>query len=565
MQVSFHRSRITLLCGFSSLGLINLLISNAVQAQTVTPQTNITQTTVASGDPEAMAQVTSVSQLADIGPTHWAFTALQSLVERYGCIIGYPDKTYRGDRALTRYEFAAALSSCLDRVNQLITASTDNLATQTDLATLKKLNDEFSTELPQLRNRIDRLEPKIQQLEQQQFSTTSKLFGQVIFGLQGRSSNQADLNPRDGTVDTSDPATNITFGYNTQLSLYTQFSPRSLLLLGLQAGNLSTAAGNNNLPYFLNDTYTRLAYESNTNNQIILSDATYRFLAANRFAVIVGAAGVNPVGVFRGPNRYESAASGPVSSFAQRNPILNLGGQAGIGFDWEISDRFSLQAVYSAGSGQNPASNPSAGNGLLNGANTIAVQLAAIPSRQLDWTIYYLNQYNPSSSLGTGIGDDLIGFINSRFKTNAIGSTLVWRVNPQFNVGGWIGYTNSDVLVPNFSGSVTTLNWMSFVNFPDLFGRGNLAGIYFGQPSRITHSNLALNGTPTLNIPGTISGQNGAAGGQPDTTYHLEAFYRWQVNSRFSITPGVIVLFNPVQTATSDNIVIGTIRSSFSF
>lgn len=64
-----------------------------------------------------MAQVTSVSQLSDVQPTDWAFQALQSLVKRYGCIAGYPDGTYRGNRALTRYEFAAGLNACLDRVN----------------------------------------------------------------------------------------------------------------------------------------------------------------------------------------------------------------------------------------------------------------------------------------------------------------------------------------------------------------------------------------------------------------------------------------------------------------
>ena len=38
-------------------------------------------------------QVTSVSQLSDVQPTDWAFQALQSLVDRYGCIAGYPDSS----------------------------------------------------------------------------------------------------------------------------------------------------------------------------------------------------------------------------------------------------------------------------------------------------------------------------------------------------------------------------------------------------------------------------------------------------------------------------------------
>src|SRR6476619_4063105 len=81
-----------------------------------------------------LAQVTSVSQLSDVQPTDWAFQALQSLVERYGCIAGYPDGTYRGNRALSRYEFAAGVNSCLDRINELIAAGTSELVTKEDLA-----------------------------------------------------------------------------------------------------------------------------------------------------------------------------------------------------------------------------------------------------------------------------------------------------------------------------------------------------------------------------------------------------------------------------------------------
>jgi hypothetical protein len=511
----------------------------------------------------AMAQVTSVSQLTDIKPTDWAYQALQSLIERYGCIAGYPDKTYRGNRALTRYEFAAGLNACIDRVQELITANTKDFAKKTDLETLNRLQTEFAAELASLRGRVDNLEAKITTLEKQQFSTTTKLYGQVILGLQGRSNNTADLNPRNGTPDTQDPSTNLNFGYNAQLSLVTQFPNQSFLLTGLQAGNISTGAGNNNLPYFLNDSYTRLAYESNTNNQIQLSDLTYRFLVGKNIAVVAGPIGVSPVTVFRGPNRYESAGQGPISAFAQRNPVISVGGgQAGLGLDVQLGDRLSFQAVYAAG---NNANNPSLGEGLFNGASTIGVQLAAIPLPQLDWTIYYINAYTKNAFLGTGIGDDLIGFVGSRFTTNAIGTTLSWRFSPQFTLGGWLGYTNAKVALPNYSGNVETFNWMAFANFPDLLGRGNLAGIYFGQPPKITSSDLALNGVPSLNIPATISGLNGIAGGQPDTTYHLEAFYRWRVNDALSVTPGVIVLFNPVQTNTSDNIVIGTIRSTFSF
>ena len=52
---------------------------------------------------DSVGQVTNVEQLRDVSPTDWAYEALRSVVERYGCIEGYPDQTYRGNRALTRY------------------------------------------------------------------------------------------------------------------------------------------------------------------------------------------------------------------------------------------------------------------------------------------------------------------------------------------------------------------------------------------------------------------------------------------------------------------------------
>lgn len=88
---------------------------------------------------QSIEQVTSVSQLSDVQPTDWAFQALQSLVERYGCIAGYPDGTYRGNRALTRYEFAAGLNACLDRVNELIATATSDLARREYLTTIQRL------------------------------------------------------------------------------------------------------------------------------------------------------------------------------------------------------------------------------------------------------------------------------------------------------------------------------------------------------------------------------------------------------------------------------------------
>ncbi len=136
--------------------------------------------------------VSSVSQLSDVRPTDWAFTALQSLVERYGCIAGYPDRTFRGKQATSRYEFAAGLNACLDKINEIISAGLADKVSKEDLATLQKLQEEFAAELVTLRGRVDALDAKTAKLEAQQFSTTTKLYGQAIFGLQGRLNNTSN-------------------------------------------------------------------------------------------------------------------------------------------------------------------------------------------------------------------------------------------------------------------------------------------------------------------------------------------------------------------------------------
>ncbi len=116
----------------------NRLAASETLAQPVTDDT-FTDFQTLNSTSNSMEQVTSVSQLTDVKPTDWAFQALKSLVERYGCIVWYPDKTYRGNRALTRWEFAAGLNACLDKIQELIAAATADFVKKEDLETVKRL------------------------------------------------------------------------------------------------------------------------------------------------------------------------------------------------------------------------------------------------------------------------------------------------------------------------------------------------------------------------------------------------------------------------------------------
>src|SRR4051812_37764118 len=56
---------------------------------------------------------------ADVPNDHWAYDAVNELAQR-GIVNGYPDSTFGGKRALTRYEFAVAIQRMLQDVQRKI-------------------------------------------------------------------------------------------------------------------------------------------------------------------------------------------------------------------------------------------------------------------------------------------------------------------------------------------------------------------------------------------------------------------------------------------------------------
>jgi Carbohydrate-selective porin, OprB family len=114
-----------------------------------------------------------------VQPTHWSFQAVQSLAERYQCTPNTPDGIFSGKvGAISRYEMAAFLNTCLNRIGH-------RFANQKDLETAQALQREFKPELTALKDRVDSLEDRAAMLEPQQFSTTTKLQGQAIITIQG--------------------------------------------------------------------------------------------------------------------------------------------------------------------------------------------------------------------------------------------------------------------------------------------------------------------------------------------------------------------------------------------
>ena len=96
-------------------------------------------------------------------------------------------------------------------------------------------------------------------------------------------------------------------------------------------------------------------------------------------------------------------------------------------------------------------------------------------------------------------------------------------------------------------GSQDIWNWALTLALPDLGKEGNLAGIIIGMEPWVTKSSI-----DNLDKDKGIS-------------FHVEAFYQYQITDYISLTPGVIWITAPDNNSNNEDLVIGTIRTSFSF
>ncbi|MEO0968250.1 MAG: iron uptake porin [Cyanobacteria bacterium J06639_18] len=482
----------------------------------------------------SMGQVTSVSQFSDVQPTDWAFQALQSLVERYGCIAGYPNGTYRGNRALTRYEFAAGLNACLDRVNELIATATADLVTKQDLATLQRLQEEFSAELATLRGRVDALEARTAELEANQFSTTTKLKGEAIFNLTNAFGDEA--------VGGADLDSNTTFANRVRLSLESSFTGSDNLQIRLQARNIEQNSDETGTDM------TRLGFAGDNGNDVEIDKINYAFnLGPARIKIDANGAEVyDNINVFN-PN-FKSSGSGAISRMGRFSPIYRLGdGGAGVTATFDATENVTLSAAYLS----SEASSPSDGNGAFNGANAVFGQIDFKPSKSLNVGFTYARAYqnngdiNLTGSTGSELAQDPFG--GAATTSNNYGIQAAFKPSSRITVGGWAGLADATAVSGINDGADADLfYWGAHVGIKDVGSKGSLFGVIFGQPPKVTDNDIAANE-------------------DPDTSYHLETLYKFQLNDKIAVTPGLLVIFNPEHNDNNDTVYVGTLRTTFKF
>ncbi|MGB6296092.1 MAG: iron uptake porin [Rivularia sp. (in: cyanobacteria)] len=487
-----------------------------------------------------LGQVTSVSQFTDVQPTDWAFQALQSLVERYGCIAGYPNSTFRGNRALTRYEFAAGLNACLDRMNELIAIATERVGSG-DLQTLKRLQEEYGAELATLRGRVDGLEFRAAQLESNQFSTTTKLKGEAIFAVSSAFGDEK----ADGSGDDVDD--NVILSNRVRLNFDTSFTGKDRLRVRLQARNT---------PGFDSATGTRMArlgFEGDNGNDVELDELNYTFMPAKGVKVKIDAnngESNDNINVFNPV--LKSSGGGAISRYGRFSPIYRVaGGDAGVTVSLGgKKSPIGLSAAYFTDNQNDPS------NGIFEGSQVYLGQVEFKPFKALNLGLTYVRSEQPDGSVNltgsTGANDTRRPFGNIASNANHYGVQAAFKLNKKTTLAGWYGFTDAKLDNDLVDGDADIQYWAATLGIKDFGAKGNTLGIIFGQPPKITDASFD-------------DGVNSIDFEDEDTSYHLEGLYKMKINDRIAVTPGLLVIFNPEHNNDNDTVYVGTLRTTFKF
>ncbi len=489
----------------AALGLMAPLAASAADLNIAGIQNYASSTEAANG----LDQVTSITQFSDVQPTDWAYQALSNLIERYGCVAGYPNGTFKGRQAMTRYEAAALLNACLDRITEV----TDEL---------KRLMKEFEKELAVLKGRVDGLEAKVGELEATQFSTTTRLSGQATFvvgasAFGGSARNEVNAARREVGA--------TSFNYDLQLSFDTSFSGQDLLRTVLRAGNFGTTAFGGAGPTGGLSTLEIAFQEASGPDSVGIDKLFYQAPLGGGFTATLGGRVGQEDMLALWPSAYPAdtvlnllTLNGAPAAYNK-----NLGPGAGL---WWQSNGWAISASYVAATG-NLGNSGTGGIGNGNSQGTGTVQLGYGSERWAVAAIYSAIQRGVAVPGATPF--TAAAFEGAR-RTDAFGLSGFW----QPAAAGWIpsisagwGLNGSRYTSRQGAGALaTSQSWLVGLQWSDVLAKGNDLGLAIGQPVFAT----ALSG-----------GQTPRDGG-----IALEAWYQWQLSDQITITPAVFYLSRPL-------------------
>jgi len=481
-------------------------------------------------------QVTNVGQFSDVRPGDWAYQALSNLVERYGCVAGYPNGTFRGGQAMTRYEAAALLNACMDRVSEL----TDEL---------KRLTTEFAKELAVLRGKVDGLEARVGELEATQFSTTTKLNGMAVFVV-GANAFRGSAHKRVNEARAVEGGT--TFNYNLELNFDTSFTGKDLLHTVLRAGNFADSAFGNGQG--LNE--LEVAFQEVCNDPINCRDVLgidklfYQFPIGKQWTATLGPVVGQEDMLAVWPNVYPDDTILNLFTFNGASAAYNQNRGAGAGLWWK-NEAWSVSANYVAAAGDT-ASTDQGGLGNLNSQGSGSIQLAYAKDNWALAGIYSYVQQNTEVPNTTPLAA-VDWAVSGPGHINTFGLSGFWQPLhagwfPSISAGWGLNSYSYDQGVS--AGSLSqSQSWAVGLQWDQAFAEANVLGFAFGQPVFAT----SLTGSQT----------------PKDGNYAFELWYKFQVTDQISVTPAMFYLSRPEGEFTPSgktfNNFGGLVKTTFKF
>ncbi|MGF1588222.1 MAG: iron uptake porin [Pleurocapsa sp.] len=546
--------------------------------------------------PHGMSQINNVDQLRDVAPTDWAYEALRSLVDRYGCLTGFPNQTYRGNQPLTRYEFAAGLNSCLNQIERLI-ASSGNVE-RADLETIERLSQNFEAELAAIGGRVDALESQVAALEDSSFSATTKLTGNVFLNLTGatasddvlvetndlnapalslrRAGRDANNNPLVSTVE-DDPE--LTLSYYTWLNFNSSFTGEDTLVTQLVAGNGDSPANTFASAGLYNTFGTPFTDQTGTASgagSVEVRELFYDFPIGEKLRVVVGPR-INWYRYFDN-NAYTFYLTGAGSYNSSGGTLVNpIDRGSGAVITYDFNDLLTFKLGYL---GENTEFLPSAffntssdpNQGLFSATQTLTAQIdlaiAETANVRLIYTRATVDNNQPifdadGNLTGFGVGgatgepiygvaDDGFGGTIGDAPSDTFAVNFDWQILEQVGVFGRYNYGSTSIrpTTPGLeNGEVNAQAFQVGVAFPDLGKEGALGTLSFVVPFDVTDGEEFL-----------VSGF-----GDGGTQYELEATYHFPVNDNLSVLPAFYLVSNPNNFEDNPNIYVGNVRMQFQF
>ena len=451
-------------------------------------------------------QVTSISHFSDIRPTDWAYQALNNLVDRYGCVAGYPNGTYMGGQSMTRFEAAALLNSCLDRVTEV----TDEL---------QRLLNEFKAELVVLTARVDGLDAKVGQLEATQFSTTTKLKGEASFilgGVPGLETNDG------GNVG------NTAFNYDLRLNFDTSFTGKDLLRTRLRSGNFSSD------PFGSSSSLFKLDKAESTDSTVEIDRLYYQFPVSKSVTLTAGPL-VRNTEMAWVPTAYRSEIL-DFFAVAGAPGVYNKATGAGVGVQYAGKGGFVAGLNYVAQNGNDSETGVFDSDGALN-------FLAQVGYKAPNWGVGVGYRYGSEGTRPRSYNGLLgaNGALVDGQESNAVAVNAYWQPSESGfipSISAAYGYN----FVSGATGATDATDsdsWMVGLQWSDVSVTGNSAGVAVGQ-------------APTAETGGV------------DNATMLEIFYMFQVTDNISITPAIFYVDNN-QRYQDSNKWGGVVQTKFTF